>query len=134
MRQRKRRQKKVKKKKNLPTSLHCHADGVNSFVDQHESWTGCRSSWGSFCHGAWTLVDRENYLRYWHRKKSDEWYMGKLWPDCSRYYRSMIFIFCLLINNYSMSGWIWVDYNYVISNKREWNYCFIKDTPIIQKS
>ena len=33
----------------------------------------------------------------------------------------------VFINNYSMSArWIWVGYNHLISNKREWNNCFIK--------
>ena len=32
-----------------------------------------------------------------------------------------------IFNNYSTSsGWIWVGYNHLISNKREWNNCFIK--------
>ena len=35
----------------------------------------------------------------------------------------------LIINNYSTSArWIWGDgYNHLISNKREWNNCFIKN-------
>ena len=34
----------------------------------------------------------------------------------------------LLFNNYSKSArWIWVGYNHLISNKREWNNCFIKN-------
>ena len=33
----------------------------------------------------------------------------------------------LVFNNYSTSArWIWVSYDYLISNKREWNNCFIK--------
>ena len=32
------------------------------------------------------------------------------------------------VNNYSTSArWIWVGYNHLISNKREWNNCFIKN-------
>ena len=32
-----------------------------------------------------------------------------------------------LLNNYSTSvRWIWIGYNHIMSNKREWNNCFIK--------
>ena len=40
----------------------------------------------------------------------------------------------LIINNYSRSArWIWVGFNHLISNKREWNNCFIKNTHKISR-
>ena len=37
---------------------------------------------------------------------------------------------CSVFNNYSTSArWIWVGYNHFISNKHEWNNCFIKKLP-----
>ena len=34
----------------------------------------------------------------------------------------------MIINNHSMSAhWICVGYNHLISNRREWNNCFIKN-------
>ena len=39
-----------------------------------------------------------------------------------------------LINNYSTSArWIWVGYNHLISNKREWNNCFVKNAAVITR-
>ena len=39
-----------------------------------------------------------------------------------------------IFNNYSTSTlWIWVCYNHLISNKREWNNCFIKDAHKISR-
>ena len=39
-----------------------------------------------------------------------------------------------LINNYSTSArWIWVGYNHLISNKREWNNCFVKNATVITR-
>ena len=33
-----------------------------------------------------------------------------------------------IFNNYSTGRhWIWVGYNHLVSNKREWNNCFIKN-------
>ena len=40
----------------------------------------------------------------------------------------IITIIIMIINNYCTSaGWIWVGYNLLISNKREWNNWFIKN-------
>ena len=39
-----------------------------------------------------------------------------------------------LINNYSTSArWIWVGYNHLISNEREWNNCFVKNAAVITR-
>ena len=39
-----------------------------------------------------------------------------------------------IINNYSTSArWIWFGYNHLISNKSEWNNCFIKNAPKISR-
>ena len=39
-----------------------------------------------------------------------------------------------IFNNYSTSAcWIWVGYNHLISKKRQWNNCFIKNAHKISK-
>ena len=39
-----------------------------------------------------------------------------------------------IFNNYSTSAcWIWVGYNHLISNQREWNNCFIKNANKISR-
>ena len=46
----------------------------------------------------------------------------------------IITIIIMIINNYCTSaGWIWVGYNLLISNKREWNNWFIKNAHNISR-
>ena len=51
---------------------------------------------------------------------------------CSQYRKYSKHIF--IINNYSTGArWVWVGYNHLISNKRRWNNCFIKNTHKISR-
>ena len=58
---------------------------------------------------------------------------GMQFLSCNMSSSMLVLGVCLIFNNYSTSArWI-VDYNHLISNKREWNNCLIKNTNEISR-
>ena len=87
------------------------------------------------CHGAFTVVwfgndlldANHNVQRPANGKRRKSQVM---WPSLHRYHAFSP----PLINNYSKSArWIWVGYNHLISNKREWNNRFLTNAVVITR-
>ena len=98
------------------------------------------------CHGAFTVVwfgnDLLNANHNVQRPANGKRRQSEvIWPSLFKYHAFSLpppppkrCLMLRLINNYSTSArWIWVGYNYLISNKREWNNYFLKNAAVITR-